>query len=139
MHSRLISQPKAADEFRVVLLEESGVWGWFLENEDTLAGQLNQIGLTTADGQRIVVYNLGYPLMSLSKDLLLLQEALPHEPDLLLWLVTLQSFPQHRVFLPPVGKTNPSHYLSLLINDDDYIFLCCQVYSNQKHRGFDNC
>ena len=114
MHSHLISQPKATDEFRVVLLGDSGVWGWFLENEDTLAGQLNQMGLTTADGQRIVVYNLGYPLMSLSKDLLLLQEALPHEPDLILWLVTLQSFPWSQQLAPPLLQHNPDRLIPLI-------------------------
>ena len=114
MHSHLINQPKAADEFRVVLLGDSGVWGWFLENEDTLAGQLNQMGLTTADGQRIVVYNLGYPLMSLSKDLLLLQEALPHEPDLILWLVTLQSFPWSQQLEPPLLQQNPERLIPLI-------------------------
>ncbi len=129
MHSHLISQPKAADEFRVVLLGDSGVWGWFLENEDTLAGQLNQMGLTTADGQRIVVYNLGYPLMSLSKDLLLLQEALPHEPDLILWLVTLQSFPWSQQLEPPLLQHNPDRLIPLInqyhlaLNPDDPRFV----------------
>jgi hypothetical protein len=60
--------PKAPDEFRVLLLGDSGTWGWFLENDDTLAGQLNAMGLTLADGRSVTVYNLGYPVMALSKD-----------------------------------------------------------------------
>lgn len=107
LNSHLISQPKAADEFRVVLLGDSGVWGWFLENEDTLAGQLNQMGLTTGDGRRVVVYNLGYPLMSLTKDLILLHEVMPYQPDLIVWLVTLQSLPREQQLVPPLLQQNP--------------------------------
>lgn len=107
LNSHVISQPKAADEFRVVVLGDSGVWGWFLENEDTLAGQLNQMGLTTGAGKRVVVYNLGYPLMSLTKDLVLLHEVMPYEPDLILWLVTLQSLPREQQLVPPLLQQNP--------------------------------
>lgn len=107
LNSHVISQPKAADEFRVVVLGDSGVWGWFLENENTLAGQLNQMGLATHDGRRVVVYNLGYPLMSLTKDLVLLHEVMPYEPDLIVWLVTLQSFPWEQQLVPPLLQQNP--------------------------------
>ena len=44
--SHAISQPKAADEFRVIILGDSGIWGWFLENDKTLAGQLNTANIT---------------------------------------------------------------------------------------------
>ncbi|MEW5989281.1 MAG: hypothetical protein AB1791_21860, partial [Chloroflexota bacterium] len=43
--SHAISRPKAADEFRVLLLGDSAVWGWLLDNEETLAGQINAAGL----------------------------------------------------------------------------------------------
>ena len=114
MHSHLITQPKAEDEFRIVLLGDSGVWGWFLDNDDTLAGQLNQMHLTTGDGQRIVVYNLAYPLMSLTKDLLLLQEALAYQPDLILWPVTLQSLPWSQQLKPPLLHHNPDRLIPLI-------------------------
>ena len=87
-----LARPKAADEFRVLLIGDSGTWGWFLDNRDTLAGQLNALGMRSADGRRVVVYNLGYPVMSLTKDLLLLDLALEYDADLVLWPVTLQSF-----------------------------------------------
>ncbi len=89
--SHRLAQPKAADEFRVLLLGDSAVWGWLLPNEDTLAGQLNQMNLRRADGRSLTFYNLGYPILSLSKDLLLLDEALAYQPDLIVWLVTLDS------------------------------------------------
>ena len=89
--SHRLAQPKATDEFRVLLLGDSAVWGWLLPNEDTLTGQLNQMHLQSDDGRSLIFYNLGYPILSLSKDLLLLDEALAYEPDLIVWLVTLDS------------------------------------------------
>jgi hypothetical protein len=38
-----LARPKAADEFRVLLMGDSGTWGWFLAI-DTLVGQLNARG-----------------------------------------------------------------------------------------------
>src|SRR5262245_3893135 len=65
--SHVIAQPKASDEFRVLVIGDSGTWGWLLDNPDTLAGQLNAQHLTTAEGKRVVAYNLGYPVMALTK------------------------------------------------------------------------
>src|SRR5512143_1439367 len=73
--SHIIARPKAADEFRVIVIGDSGTWGWLLNNEDTLAGQINAQHLSTADGKRVVAYNLGYPVRALSKDVLILEEA----------------------------------------------------------------
>ena len=92
--SHVIARPKAADEFRVIVIGDSGTWGWLLDNEDTLAGQINAQNLTTADGKRVVAYNLGYPVMALTKDVLILDEALKYQPDLIVWPVTLESFPR---------------------------------------------
>ncbi|MCD4685515.1 MAG: hypothetical protein K8S97_06230 [Anaerolineae bacterium] len=82
------------DEFRVVLLGDSSIWGILLEPEDTLAGQINAAAYHTAEGQHISVYNLGYPTMSLIKDLLLLDYAMAYDPDLIVWAFTLESFDQ---------------------------------------------
>ncbi len=90
--SHEIAQPKAADEFRVVLIGDSSTWGFLLKPEDTLAGRLNAAQLHRA-GKRVRVYNLGYPDFSLTKDALLLRRALRYQPDLIVWLVTLRSFP----------------------------------------------
>lgn len=91
--SHVVSAPKAADEFRVFVLGDSSVWGTFLHPEETLSGQLNALGLQSADGRRMVFYNLGYPTISLWKDVLILDRATSHQPDLILWPVTLESFP----------------------------------------------
>jgi len=112
--SHRVSQPKAADEFRVFILGDSGMWGWFLENEDTLAGQLNEMGLVTADGRTLQFYNLGYPIMSLSKDLLLLDAAMQYNPDLILWPVTLESFPPQKQLDHPILQNNPERMRRLI-------------------------
>ncbi len=109
-----LARPKAADEFRVLLLGDSGTWGWFLRPEETLAGQLNALGLRAADGRRVVVYNLGYPVMSLTKDLLLLDAALEYDADLVLWPVTLQSFARGRQLDHPLLQENPDPVRDLI-------------------------
>lgn len=92
--SHVVSAPKAADEFRVFILGDSSVWGTFLRPEETLSGQLNALGLRSVDGRRMVFYNLGYPTISLWKDVLILDRAMQYHPDLILWLGTLESFPE---------------------------------------------
>jgi hypothetical protein len=103
----LSAGPKPAGEYRVILLGDSSVWGVLLTPEQTLAGQLNHMQLKAADGRRMVFYNLGYPTLSLTKDLMLLQEALKYQPDQFIWLVTLQSFPLNNQLESPLLANNP--------------------------------
>ena len=57
----------------MLLVGDSSVWGTLLRPEQTLAGQLNAAGLTACGAQRHVrVFNLGYPTLSLTKDLMVL-------------------------------------------------------------------
>jgi lysophospholipase L1-like esterase len=112
--SHVISRPKAADEYRVVLIGDSATWGWRLENKDTLAGQINAMDLRMADRRRVVVYNLGYPVMSLTKDVLLLDEAMGYQPDQIVWLVTLESLPRSKQLFAPIVQNNESRVLSLV-------------------------
>lgn len=104
--SHIISVPKAEDELRVVLLGDSATWGWLLSPNATLAAQLNG-QISTADGRRIVVYNLGYPERSLTKDLLLLDEVIRYQPDLIVWLVTLESFARDGQMVTLVNQNAP--------------------------------
>ncbi len=112
--SHEISQPKAPDEFRVLLVGDSATWGMLLPPADTLAAALNAAGYTTADGRRARFYNLGYPIMSLTKDLLLLDYALQYQPDLIVWLVTLESFPRDKQLFPPLVQRNPDRVRALI-------------------------
>lgn len=116
MASHIITRPKAGDEFRVLVIGDSGTWGWLLENDESLAGQINAGDYQTVDGRRIVAYNLGYPIMALTKDLILLDEAKGYDPDLILWPVTLQSFPKDKQLVPPLVQNNPERVRSLVKN-----------------------
>jgi hypothetical protein len=112
--SHVSARPKAADEFRVIVIGDSGTWGWLLNNPDTLAGQINAQHLTTADGKRVVAYNLGYPVMALTKDVLILEEALKLHPDLIVWPVTLESFPRAKQVFPSIVQNNAARVRSLI-------------------------
>jgi hypothetical protein len=112
--SHAVARPKAADEYRVLLVGDSSVWGYLLPTGDTLAAQLNALALVTADGRRVVAYNLGYPILSLTKDLLLLSRFTPYQPDQIIWLVTLESFPPDKQLFPPLVQNNPSPMRALI-------------------------
>jgi hypothetical protein len=85
---------KPADEYRVLLIGDSSIWGTLLRPEETLAGQLETLGLPAQPGKHMRFYNLGYPTMSVLKDVLILQRAVQYQPDLILWSVTLESLVQ---------------------------------------------
>jgi hypothetical protein len=112
--SHSVAQPKAADEFRVIVSGDSGTWGWLLNNDETLAGQINAQDLKTADGKRVAAYNLGYPVMALTKDVLILEEALKYQPDLIVWPVTLESFPRAKQVFPSIVQNNAPRVRSLI-------------------------
>jgi len=121
--SHEISKPPTKDVFKVLVIGDSGSWGWLQENEETLAGQINALQLTTAGGRPVVAYNLAYPIMALAKDLLLLDAAICldtttcQEPDLVIWPVTLQSFPMEQQLQPPLVQENPARMRALI---DEY-------------------
>ena len=116
-------------EYRVIVVGDSSVWGTLLRPEETLAGQLNARNLHTPDGRAVQVYNLGYPTISLTKDLLILDKAMQFEPDLIIWLTTLESFPADKQLSVPLVAHNPARLralvsaydLNLDLNDDALI------------------
>lgn len=91
---RLAGEAKEQDEYRVFIVGDSSVWGSLQKNSDTLSGQLNNLNLISCDGKRIVFYNLGYPTLTILKDLMIIDRSLAYHPDLILWLITLESFPR---------------------------------------------
>lgn len=108
-----ISQPKAADEFRVLVLGDSSVWGTLLRPEETLPTQLNAQNLTFCD-KTARFYNLGYPTISLTKDLLLLDYAARFQPDAILWLTTLEAFPLDKQLASPLAANNADRISNLI-------------------------
>lgn len=103
--SHEIERKKAADELRVVIIGDSSVWGTLLEPGQTLAGQINARALQ-CDGQRVVAYNLGYPTISLVKDVMILRRVLAYAPDLIVWPTTLEAFPRQRQLDSPLAANN---------------------------------
>jgi len=102
----LTGREKAKDEYRLILLGDSSVWGTLLKPQETLAGQINALNLQTCDGKTVRAYNLGYPTLSLTKDLMILDEARKYAPDAVWWLVTLEGLPVEKQLASPLAANN---------------------------------
>lgn len=103
---------KQNNEFRVLLIGDSSVWGTLLKPEETLAGQLNTAGIS-ACGKNVRAYNLGYPTISLTQDVLLLSYGMKYQPDLIIWLTTLEAFPVEKQIASPMVANNQDTLNSL--------------------------
>ena len=95
------------DEYRVLILGDSSVWGFLLRPDQTLSARINSSEYRTSSGSRVRAFNLGYPTMSVTKDLLLLERGLRYQPDLIIWFVTLESLPTWKQLDSPVTQRNP--------------------------------
>lgn len=102
----LVAAVKTPNEYRVIVIGDSSVWGILLRPEETLSGQLDSQSLATCDGRKIRVYNLGYPTISLTKDLMILNYAMRYRPDLVVWPVTLEAFPLGQQLASPIVANN---------------------------------
>ncbi|HUH98432.1 MAG TPA: hypothetical protein VLZ89_13790 [Anaerolineales bacterium] len=63
--SHIVSEPKAPDAYRVLVLGDSAVWGIGLTPQQTLPGQMDALGLTCGN-KDVRVYNLSFPEPSAS-------------------------------------------------------------------------
>ena len=109
----LAGTEKSSDEYRVLLIGDSSVWGTLLTPEQTLAGQLNADSIK-ACGKSVKVYNLGYPTISLTKDLMIIDQAKQYQPDLILWLTTLEAFPKAKQFDSPIVANHAKRIRELI-------------------------
>jgi hypothetical protein len=105
---------KPAGEFRVIVIGDSSIWGFLLQPDQTLSGQLNALNYVLPDGRRLRAYNLGYPGLALTKDLLILSYALKYNPDLVVWPITLESFPYNKQLTSPLVQNNPDQVRALI-------------------------
>lgn len=96
---------KPIGEYRVFVIGDSSTWGTLLKPEETLAGQLDAAGMNIC-GKWLRVYNLGYPTISLTKDLMVLDYAINYLPDLIIWPVTLEAFPLDKQLTSPIVANN---------------------------------
>ncbi len=110
----LDAQPKAADEYRMLVIGDSSVWGTLLRPDETLPARLDALGLNLC-GKRARFYNLGYPTLSVTKDLMVLEEALRYQPDAILWMVTLEGLARDtQISSSPVLANNAARARSLI-------------------------
>jgi len=112
--SHEIAQAKAESEFRVLLIGDSANWGILLKPEETLAGYINAGNYSLDDGRTIKTYNLGHPIMSLTKDLMMLDYAMQYDPDMIVWLTTLESFALDEQLTPPIVQNNAIRVQNLI-------------------------
>lgn len=102
----LAARAKPTNEYRVLLIGDSSVWGYLLPPEETLTGFINSDDLKLTDGRSVKAYNLGYPTLSITKDLLILEYGMRYQPDLIIWLLTLESFPVKKQLESPLLQNN---------------------------------
>jgi len=111
----LAGTEKTPDEYRVLLIGDSSVWGTLLTPEQTLAGQLNK-SVIPACGKTVHAYNLGYPTISLTKDLMILDQTRQYQPDVVIWLTTLEAFPNDKQLTSPIVANNAERVRGLITN-----------------------
>jgi hypothetical protein len=112
--SHELANRKPMNEYRVILIGDSSVWGFLLKPDQTLAAHLNDHLLTTPDGKQVKFYNLGYPTITLTKDLLILSYAMQYQPDMVVWLTTLEAFPLTKQLESPIVQHNPEPIRALI-------------------------
>ena len=105
---------KPQDEFRVIFIGDSSTWGFLQQPDETVASSLDSMSIQLPDGRLLRAYNLGYPVMSITKDLLILSMALEYQPDLIVWPITLESFPKDKQLFPPLLQHNPEAMRALI-------------------------
>lgn len=110
----IAGQTKSSEEYRVIFIGDSSTWGFLLPPSQTVPSIINQADQRLADGRRIRSYNLGYPVMSVTKDLLILSEVMRYQPDLIVWPVTLESFPLDKQLFPPLLQNNAEKVKNLI-------------------------
>jgi len=109
----LAGMQKTPNEYRVLLIGDSSVWGTLLTPEQTLAGQLNSSNITACN-KNLRAYNLGYPTISLTKDLMILDQAKQYQPDMVVVLTTLESMPREKQFASPLVANNAERVRDLI-------------------------
>ena len=101
----IADETKPADEFRVLVIGDSSVWGTLLRPEETLAAQLNA-SVPVYCGKKARFYNLGYPTISATKDLMLIDYAARYGPDQIIWLTSLEALPLDKQLDTPLVANN---------------------------------
>ncbi len=59
-------------------------------------------------------YNLGYPTISVTKDLMVLQQAMDYSPDQVIWMTTLEGMLRAEQLRSPILANNPERARDLI-------------------------
>ncbi|MFW5708673.1 MAG: hypothetical protein ACOCX5_00490 [Chloroflexota bacterium] len=116
--SHVISEGSSDDVFRIAIIGDSSVWGWLLDNDETLDACINRRGWETATGKPVRAYNLGYPITSALKDVMILDYAMQFEPDAVIWFMTLQGMYRDNQLDHPILAEN-AHRVRQLVDRYD--------------------
>jgi hypothetical protein len=94
LEDHIIARPKAPDEYRVVVLGSSDMWGYMNRPQDPMPVALDNLRLLTPDGRQVRSYNLAYVYPDAFKDLLILHYLLVdgYLPDLVILVANSYSF-----------------------------------------------
>jgi hypothetical protein len=104
---KISADEKKENDYRIIILGDSSVWGFLQKPENTLAGLLEkQIGCK-CNGKNVEIFNLGYPSLSVLKDLIILEKIKAYDPDLVIWFITLESIVKNEQLNTPLVKNNP--------------------------------
>lgn len=106
------------DTFRVLMVGDSGVWGWLLTPDQTFSSCLNRGDFLTSDERRVDAYNLGYPIMNVLKDFMMMDYALRYEPDAIVWFVTLEGMFDSNQLEHPILRRNQARVRDLIATYD---------------------
>ncbi|RPJ29272.1 MAG: hypothetical protein EHM33_01490 [Chloroflexi bacterium] len=125
--SHAISVRKEPEEYRVVLIGDSSIWGEGLGAHEMISEQWNTLNIPCGD-EVIKTYNLGYPHPSVIKDLVILDQAMEYDPDLIVWFVTLNTLMSQRI--NPFLVANRERVAELL-NNYEITFQQSEQFDNQ--------
>jgi hypothetical protein len=124
--SHEIAAPKAADEYRVAIFGNSGIYGYGNADDQTIAAFMTQ-ARGQVNGKFIRAYNLGYPLPFVYKDILIADASLDYNPDLLIFFVAPDDFedltPGTATFIPYMFTINRARALHVAAALDTPILL----------------
>ena len=100
--SHKINNDNGEDAYKVILIGDSSIWGFLQTPQQTLAGIMDR-GFSE---QGISIINLGYPSISVLKDLQIIEYAMRYEPDLVIWFTTLEALPIGQQMETPINQNN---------------------------------
>ena len=113
---KISADKKTEDDYRIIIIGDSSIWGFLQKPENTLAGLLDKNIDFQCDGKNVEVFNLGYPSLSVLKDLVILDKVKSYHPDLVIWFITLESLVSEEQLKTPLIKNN-SLILNKVINN----------------------